>query len=160
MTAAEARRFASELDLDVDKLPICLACLSIVSMRIDSGNQRAIEGAVRQMTPDLWAEGLELPAWTALEEARDKGVPGAEEAIGDVLEGGCHSTVARAIVRLLAEQLAERAGGDPLKMGFQPWPPPGGIPEVGPIPPPSPLRFPIDPLEMEVRVWRIQNIDN
>ena len=115
MTAAEARRFAHELDLDLDRdrLPICLACLSIVSMQIDGGNQRKINGAVQSMTPDLWAEGLELPAWTALEQARDKGVPGAEEAIGDVLERGCHSTVARAIVRLLAEQLAERAGGDP-----------------------------------------------
>jgi hypothetical protein len=160
MTAAEARRFALELDLDVDRLPICLACLSVVSMRIDSGKPRQIEGAVRQMTPDLWAEGLELPAWTALEEARDKGVSGAEEAIGDILERGCHSTVARAIVRLLAEQLAERAGGDPLRMGFQPWPPPGGIPEVDPNSPPSPLPFPIAPLEMEVRVWRIPNIDN
>jgi hypothetical protein len=160
MTAAEARRFAIELDLDVDRLPICLACLSIVSMQLDGGNQRKINGAVQSMTPDLWEEGLELPAWTALEAARDKGVPGAEEAIGDVLERGCHSTVARAIVRLLAEQLAERAAGDPLKLGFQPWPPPGGIPEVGPSPPPSPLAFPIAPLEMEVRVWRIPNIEN
>jgi hypothetical protein len=160
MTAAEAWRFAFELDLDVERLPICLACLSVVSMWIDSGNRSKIEGAVRQMTPDLWAEGLELPVWTALEEARDQGVPGAEEAIGDVLERGCHSTVARAIVGLLAEQLAERAGGDPLKMGFQPWPPTGGNPEVGPNPPPSPLPFPIAPLEMEVPVWRIPNTDN
>ena len=155
MTAAEARSFVRELDLDLERLPICLACLSIVSMRLDSANERQIQGAVRQMTPDLWAEGLELPAWAALERARDRGVAGAEEAIGDVLESGCHSTVARAIVRLLAEQLAERSGGDPLEMGFKPWPPPGGIPEVGPNPPPSPLTFPIAPLEMEVRVWRI-----
>jgi hypothetical protein len=160
MKAAEARRFAFELELDVDRMPICLACLSIVSMQLEGGNQRKINGAVQSMTPDLWAEGLELPAWTALEAARDRGVPGAEEAIGDVLERGCRSTVARAIVRLLAEQLAERAGGDPLKMGFQPWPPPGGLLDVGPSPPPSPLAFPIAPLEMEVRVWRIPNTDN
>lgn len=160
MTAASAREFVRELGLDVDKLPICLACLSIVSMQIDSGKPRRINGAVRQMTPDLWAEGLELSAWTALEEARDRGVDGAEAAIGDVLRRGSRGNVARAIVRLLAEQLAERADGDPLKMGFQPWPPPGGIPEVGPNPPPSPLPFPIAPLEMEVRVWRIPDTDN
>jgi hypothetical protein len=160
MNAAEARRLALALDLDVDRMPICLACLGIVSMQIDSGNQRKIEESVRQMTPDLWAEGLELPAWTALEAARDKGVPGAEEAIGDVLERGCHSTVARAIVRRLAEQLAERSGGDPLELGLQSWPRPGGIPEVGPNPPPSPLPFPIAPLELEVRVWRIPDTDN
>ena len=160
MTVAEARAFVRELDLDVDRLPICLACLSIVSMQIDGGNQRRINGAVQSMTPDLWAEGLELPAWTALEEARDRGVPGAEEAIGDVLERGCHSRVARAIVRLLAEQLAERAAGDRLKMGFKPWPPPGGIPGLGIDPTPGALRFPVAPLEMEVRVWRIPNTDN
>ena len=40
MTAAEAQRFAAELDLDLDRLPICLACLSIVSVQIDGGNQR------------------------------------------------------------------------------------------------------------------------
>jgi hypothetical protein len=45
-------------------------------------------------------------------------------------------------------------------MGFKPWPPPGGIPEVGPSPPPRPLQSPIAPLELEVRVWRIPNADN
>jgi hypothetical protein len=159
MTAAEARTFVSELELDVDRLPICLACLSIVSMQIDGGNVRKINGAVQQMTPDLWEEGLELPAWTALEEARNRGVPGAEEAIADVLVRGSRSTVARAIVRLLAEQLNERAGGDPLKMGFEPWPP------AGPVSPPPPLRplEPVDvvqPLAMEVRIWRMPNPDN
>lgn len=156
MTAAEARRFASELDLDVDRLPICLACLSFVSMHIDSGNQRKINGAVQSMTPDLWAEGLELPAWTALEEARDREVPGAEAAIADVLERGCRSTVARAIVRLLAEQLAERAAGDRLKMGFQPWPPPRALPAL----PPLEAVDVVQPLEMEVRIWRIPQDEN
>jgi len=159
MTAAEARRFALELELDVDRMPICLACLSIVSMQLDGGNQRRINGAVQSMTPDLWAEGLELPAWTALEEARDREVPGAEEAIADVLEHGCHSTVARAIVRLLAEQLAERAGGDPLRMGFEPWPPPRPVPARPPLPPLEAVDV-VQPLGMEVRIWRIPRTQN
>jgi hypothetical protein len=154
VNAKEARRFVFELDLDVDRLPICLACLSIVSMRIDEGNQQRIDQALQQMTPDIWAEGLELPAWTALEAARDRGVEGAEEAIADVLERGAHSTAARAIVRLLAEQQAERGGGDPLKMGFEPWPPPDLPPAIAPLEPPVPLR-PVEPLtSWEVRVWR------
>ena len=62
-----------------------------------------------------------------------------------MLERGSHSAVARAIVRLLAEQLAERAGGDRLEMGFQPWPPPGGIPEVGTEPAPEPAPVPDRP---------------
>ena len=154
MNAKEARRFVFELDLEVDRMPICLACLSIVSMSIDEGNQRRIDGALRQLTPDLWAEGLELPAWTALEGARDHGVEGAEEAIADVLASGSRSTVARAIVRLLAEQLAERAGGDPLKMGFDPWMPRDLPLPIAPLEPPVPLR-PVEPsTSREVRVWR------
>jgi hypothetical protein len=166
MTVAEARRFVFELDLDVDKMPICLACLSIVSMSIDEGNPRKINGAVRSMTPDLWAEGLELPAWTALEEARDRGIEGAEAAIADVLTHGARGRVARAIVRRLGEQLSERAGGDPLKMGFQPWPPPGERPSLSPVPPPGQLLPPglleqsMSPLEMEVRVWTFKKPDN
>jgi hypothetical protein len=154
VNTSEARRFVFELELDVDRLPICLACLGIVSMAIDEGNPHKIVGATRSMAPDLWAEGLELPAWTALEGARDRGVEGAEEAITDVLEHGCHSAVARAIVRRLAEQLSERAGGDPLKMGFEPWPPRDGLRAV-PLEPPAspPERF--EPLtSMEVRIWR------
>ena len=154
MTAAEARRFAFELDLDVDRMPICLACLSIVSFAIGAGNQREIDGATRSMTPDLWAEGLELPAWTALEQARDRGVPGAEDAIADVLARGGHSAVARAIVRLLAEQLSERAGGDPLKMGFERWPPRDLPPAVAPGEPPVSPRLVESPTSWEVRVWR------
>lgn len=161
MNAAEARKLAFELDLDVDRLPICLACLSVVSMSIDEGNQRRIDGATRQMTPDLWEEGLELPVWDALESARDRGVPGAEEALADVLIRRGHSPVARAVVRLLAEQLAERAGGDPLKMGFQPWPPPDGVlPPMMPVPPPASAGLDVQPLEMEVRIWRMPKRDN
>jgi hypothetical protein len=125
VTAAEAARLAVELDLDVDDLPICLACLSIVSMAVDHGDERKIRAATSQMTPDLWAEGLELPAWAALERARDRGLPGAAEALADVASRGSRSPVARAVVRVLGEQLSERAAGDLQKMGFEPWPPPG-----------------------------------
>ncbi|MDQ2984367.1 MAG: hypothetical protein M3R70_10680 [Actinomycetota bacterium] len=44
-------------------------------------------------------------------------------ALRDVETRGPRSSVAKAIVRRLAEQLAARAKGDLLKMGFQPWPP-------------------------------------
>jgi hypothetical protein len=125
VTSAEAARLAAELDLEVDDLPICLACLSFVSMAIDDGDERKIRGATNSMTPYVWAEGLELPAWAALEGARDRGLPGAAEALADVAARGSRSPVARAIVRVLGEQLAEHARGDLLKMGFEPWPPPG-----------------------------------
>jgi hypothetical protein len=77
------------------------------------------------MTPYLWDEGLALPARMALERARQRGVALAGEGLRDVRQFGARSRVARAIVRRLGADLGARAKGDLLKMGFQPWPPPG-----------------------------------
>lgn len=125
MTRAEADALAAALDLDVDDTPICLACLSFVCMDLDSGDNRKIAGTITRVAPDLWAEGLALPVRMALARARECGVVNADHAIADVEDRGFRSAVVRAIVRRLAEQLHARAKGDLLKMGFQPWPPPG-----------------------------------
>jgi hypothetical protein len=103
---AQADELAAQLDLHVHDVPICLACLSFVVFAIDAGDEREIRLWTSRMTPDLWAEGLEQPARLALATL------------------GPRSPVARAIVRRLAGQLSEHARGDPLKMGFEPWPPP------------------------------------
>jgi hypothetical protein len=113
-----AEKIARELDIDVDDIGICLACLSFVSFAIDSGDEREIRRWTNQMTPDLWAEGLEQPVRLALKRA------GESEALADVELNGGRSHVAKAIVRRLAADLSRRAKGDLLKMGFQPWPPP------------------------------------
>lgn len=113
-----ADKIARELDLDLDDLPICLACLSFVSLAIDKGDEREIRRWTNQMTPDLWAEGLEQPVRLALKRA------GATQALADVERNGGRSQVAKAIVRRLGADLSRRAKGDLLKMGFQPWPPP------------------------------------
>jgi hypothetical protein len=110
-----AHKIARELDIDVHDIGVCLACLSFVSFAIDAGDAREIKLWTNRMTPDLWAEGLEQPAKLALKRA------GQYEALADLERNGGHSHVARAIVVRLAAQLAERAKGDPLKMGFQPW---------------------------------------
>ena len=115
MTTAEAATLAERLDLDLDELPVCLACLSIVSSEIDGGEEPKIRGAVFRMTPDLWADGLELPAWQALESARDRGVAGAREALGELAACGPRSRIARAIVRVLGQQLADREAADLLR---------------------------------------------
>jgi hypothetical protein len=119
----EARGIASQLDLHLDDIGICLACLSFVSMAIDGGDERKIQGALQRMTPDLWIEGLALPARLALERARKRGVPGADAALADIEARGGRSMVAKAIVYRLGADLSARAQGDPLKMGFEPWPP-------------------------------------
>jgi len=125
MTPAEAERLARELDLDVDDIGICHACLSFVSMAIDAGNPHKIRGAVQSMTPYLWEEGLAVPARMALARARERGVANAREGLRDVESNGPRSRTARAIVRRLGADLSAKAKGDLLKMGFQPWPPPG-----------------------------------
>jgi hypothetical protein len=123
ITSAAAAELAAQLDLDVDDIGICQACLSFVSMPLHAGDERQARRATFQVTPDLWAEGLEQPARMALKRARAAGVAGAEDALADVDERGGRSVAARAIVRRLAADQAERAQGDLLRMGFKPWPP-------------------------------------
>jgi hypothetical protein len=113
-----ADELAARLDLDVDDIAICHACLSFVSFALDSGDEREVTRWTRKIAPDLWAEGLEQPVRLALKRA------GAYDALAEVDRNGPYSRVVRAIVRRLAADLSERAKGDLLKMGFQPWPPP------------------------------------
>jgi hypothetical protein len=123
--ARQAKGIASQLDLDLDDIPICLACLSFVSMAIDGGDERDVRGQLNRITPDLWAEGLAQPARLSLGRARERGVAGAEAALADVEERGGRSLTAQAIVYRLAADLSARAQGDVFKMGFQPWRPAG-----------------------------------
>lgn len=123
MTHTEAAALAVALELDVDDIGICHACLSFVSLAIDSGDERKVAGSITRMAPDLWAEGLEQPVRLALRRARERGVANAEEAIAMVDRAGARSQVARAIVRRLAADLSARAQGDLLRMGWEAWPP-------------------------------------
>ena len=123
MTRSAADVLAAQLDLDVDDLAICHACLSFVSFAIDSGDEREVRSWTRRMAPDLWAEGLSEPVRMALRRARERGVEDADEAIRLVEERGPRSSVVHAIVRRLAAELSARAEGNLLKMGWQPWPP-------------------------------------
>jgi hypothetical protein len=123
VTRAAADALAAQLDLDVDDLAICHACLSFVSFAIDSDDDREVTLWTRRIAPDLWNEGLEQPVRMALRRARERGVAGADEAIRLVDEKGARSSVVHAIVRRLGAELSARAQGDLLKMGFEPWPP-------------------------------------
>jgi hypothetical protein len=115
---------AAELDIELDEIGICHACLSFVSFPLGDGDERRARREARRIAPDLWREGLALPAKRALRRARDRGVAGAREACVEAETAGGRSAIACAIVMRLAAIQAERAKGDVLKMGFQPWPPP------------------------------------
>ena len=122
LTPAETDALAAALELDVDDIAICHACLSIVSFALDSGNERKVAGSVTHIAADLWAEGLALPVQLALERARERGVANADEAIASIKTQGPPSRVVRAIVRRLAADLSARARGDLFRMGWEPWP--------------------------------------
>jgi len=124
ITRAAADALAAQLDLDVDDVAICQACLSFVSFAIESGDDHEVTCSIRQIAPDLWAEGLAEPVGMALRRARERGVANADEAIRSVAAKGPRSQIVCAIVRRLAADLFARAQGDLFRMGWQPWPPP------------------------------------
>jgi hypothetical protein len=104
----QADAFATMLELDLDAR-ICHACLSFVSFAQDEGDPVEIARQLRRMTPDLWADGLAEPALAAVRRACELGVPDAEPALADLERNRGRSSVARAIVRRLAEELSRRA---------------------------------------------------
>jgi len=99
---------AARFDLDLDDLAICLACLSFVAFAIDDGDEQEIRRTTARMTPDIWTEGLALPARLALERARALGAPGADGALREAELFGGESAIARAIVRRLGAELSAR----------------------------------------------------
>jgi hypothetical protein len=106
LTNPQADALAAELDVDLDR--VCHACLSFVSFALEDGTPHQVAGALRRMTPDLWADGLDEQALGAARRACRAGVPHAGEALADLEERGARSNVARAIVRRLAAELSER----------------------------------------------------
>jgi hypothetical protein len=99
--------FADSLELDVERTPVCRACLSFVSMSLGDGDAREAKVWARRMTPDIWAEGLAEPALAAVRAACEAGLLHAEECLADLEERGGRSVVARAIVLRLAADLCE-----------------------------------------------------
>lgn len=108
----DANALAARLDLELDSIGICLACLSFVSMALDSGDEREVRRAVNYFAPALWEEGLALPVRAALERASKAGDEEAETAIAELAERGPRSPVVKAIVRRLGQELGDRMQRD------------------------------------------------
>ncbi len=85
--------FAAALELDVDDIGICHACLSFVSFAIDSGDSHNVACSITQIAPELWAEGLAEPVRMALRRARERGV--ANAAVAGSLNLSCAKSTRR-----------------------------------------------------------------
>lgn len=106
LSKPRADAVAAQLGLSLEG--VCFACLSVVSFAVDRGDEREIRRELYAMTPDLWADGLDVAALAAVREACARGVPDAPEALAELRSAGPRSAVARAIVRRLAEELVRR----------------------------------------------------
>jgi hypothetical protein len=91
LTRARIEQVVAALDLELDELAICEACLSFVTFPLDRGDEREVALATTQVTPDLWAEGLALPLQAALERARRRGVAHAAGVVTEVEAFGAES---------------------------------------------------------------------
>jgi hypothetical protein len=100
--------FVRQLDLDVDRIGICSACLSFVAIPLSDGDERTAEREARQMTSILWEEGLAEPALSSVRRASAAGVAGARRGLVDLEQNGGRSVTARAIVLRLASDLGHR----------------------------------------------------
>ena len=99
-------RGPAELDLDVDRIGICQACLSFVSMSLK--DPKEARHWTYEMTPFIWEEGLKEPALAAVRRLGDVA------ALADLEANGGRSKTARAIVMHLARR-AGRAGAPTLE---------------------------------------------
>jgi hypothetical protein len=99
------QRLAAELDLDVNEVGICHACLSFIAFPLEAGDEAEVDRALRTFVPILWEEGLALPLEAALERGRRRGIAGASDAIVDVRSRGARAAIVRAVVRRLASDL-------------------------------------------------------
>src|SRR5207302_2199722 len=70
ITKRQSRALTQALQLDLDAIDVCRACLSFVAFPLEAGDDREVHRALAYITPHLWAEGLEQPATSALEQAR------------------------------------------------------------------------------------------
>jgi hypothetical protein len=122
LSNARARDLAARLDVTFDG--VCLACLSLVSAAVRSGDERELSRWVRRMTSDLWSDGVDDIAIRWVRDAVERDDPAAAQALADLEGDGPRSPVARAIVRRLGEELAaeERLGRDVLGEVMEPFP--------------------------------------
>jgi len=100
-------RLARELRVGLNAHGVCSACLGMVAMELEHGDERSARRTLRWVAVTLWAEGLGEPVEVALRRAAREDLPDARAALRDFEERGPRSEIYRAVVRRLAEELEE-----------------------------------------------------
>ena len=106
ISRVRAQAFVAQLQLSL--AGVCLACLSFVSFAVDDGDEREVSRQLRVMTPDLWADGLDVQALASVRAACERGIRDGPAALAELESLGPRSVIAREIVRRLAFELVNR----------------------------------------------------
>jgi hypothetical protein len=109
VTEKQVTALAARLEVDLSSRGVCPACLSFVVFALEEGDGRRVAGAVTRVASMLWDEGLDVAVRVALERAVAEAVDGAAEGRREFEERGFRSRTFRAVVRRLAEDLAEES---------------------------------------------------
>ena len=120
LSTDRAAVIAAQLALDLDD-GICHACLCFVSFAVDDGDEREIRRQVRQMTPDLWADGLDAQALAAVRKAREAGVadaggsPASWQSARHTIPGSIRSSAALSLQKERTGTRRADSGGKDLR---------------------------------------------
>jgi hypothetical protein len=104
---ARAAELARTLRIGLSAHGVCTACLGMIALELEHGDERSAWQTLRWVAVTLWAEGLGEPVEVALRRAARREVPDAHEALRDFEERGPRSEIFRAVVHRLAVQLEE-----------------------------------------------------
>jgi len=102
LSDADAQLLVSELVLDYATVPICLACLTFVSFPLDLGEEAEARSQARDLRSHLWEDGLAEVTQLALEQACERGVERAAEAMRELDRSGPRSELVTAVILRLA----------------------------------------------------------
>ena len=98
-------RLAAALDVSLASHGVCPACLCEIAWQRGHGDEREQRHVYSVFAPNLWLEGLGETVRRALVVAAHDAVPGAAAALADLEARSLRSTIFRAVVHRLADQL-------------------------------------------------------
>src|SRR3982751_2821313 len=102
-------KLAATMPIGIYSPGVCPMCIAMVAMELEAGDGRTVAGVVTHVAPCLWGEGLDETVRMVLEPFARRGVPDAAEALRDFEERGFRSTIFRAVIRHLADEVHEAA---------------------------------------------------